>query len=290
MSTAISSSQNRQTFVSNNINDNYVKTNFPTTTNNAPGNSYWKDTFEPGITQRPTKDYSQVRLGVPASTLLTENTKDFSVNCLDKTAELIDAMPEEQRKNAEVVFLADNRPGQEGKTGHAVIRDGDKIIDPMSNASYKSAKEYFQKNPQYSEAGALKAEDVKHILDTQPGSAERKMALKDAKVPVSLQNMMVADSTPTPNPTPGPAPTPPPTQETHQDPVGPEDLPSTAREIGFAIRHPIIASKIGKVESGSTNISTNAARFATNDLGLQENDANEGSKLMHLDTRFGKLK
>lgn len=53
----------------------------------------------------------------------------------------------------------------------------------------------------------------------------------------------------------------------------------TTREIGFALRHPIIAAEIGAVSSGSTNISTNAARFATNDLGLQENASREGTEV-----------
>jgi hypothetical protein len=51
---------------------------------------------------------------------------------------------------------------------------------------------------------------------------------------------------------------------------------STTREIGFFARHPIYATKIGLVTHGSTNISTNSARFAIN-TGLPENKAMEGS-------------
>jgi hypothetical protein len=65
------------------------------------------------------------------------------------------------------------------------------------------------------------------------------------------------------------------------DPVGPGYYAAgqTTREIGFALRHPIIALAVGSVSSGSTNISTNAARFATNDLGLKETKSHEGSEV-----------
>lgn len=53
---------------------------------------------------------------------------------------------------------------------------------------------------------------------------------------------------------------------------------SKTREFGFAFRHPVIASQIGDFEHGSTNISTNAIRFSTNDLGLKENSQHEGSE------------
>lgn len=70
-------------------------------------------------------------------------------------------------------------------------------------------------------------------------------------------------------------------RETGDDPVGPGYYAAgqTSREIGFALRHPIAAFAIGSVSSGSLNISTNAVRFSTNDLGLQENDAHEGSEV-----------
>jgi RHS repeat-associated protein len=51
---------------------------------------------------------------------------------------------------------------------------------------------------------------------------------------------------------------------------------STTREIGFFLRHPIYATKIGLVTHGSTNISTNATRFSIN-TNLPENKAMEGS-------------
>jgi len=50
------------------------------------------------------------------------------------------------------------------------------------------------------------------------------------------------------------------------------------RTIGFIVRHPYIAAQIGSVAPGSTNISTNAVRFATR-IGLNENAAHEGSQV-----------
>lgn len=47
-------------------------------------------------------------------------------------------------------------------------------------------------------------------------------------------------------------------------------------ELGFALRHPVIATDIGKYKHGSTNISTNCVRFSTT-LGLNERyGANKG--------------
>lgn len=54
---------------------------------------------------------------------------------------------------------------------------------------------------------------------------------------------------------------------------------SKIRTIYFAGFFPYAALSIGKVKSGSTNISTNSVRFSTNDLGLIENNAHEGSQV-----------
>ncbi|MCG2611792.1 RHS repeat-associated core domain-containing protein [Flavobacterium sp. SM15] len=64
------------------------------------------------------------------------------------------------------------------------------------------------------------------------------------------------------------------------DPVGPGYIKAGGldRMVGFAVRHPIAASAIGSVAHGSTNISTNSARFAIN-TGLPENKAMEGSHI-----------
>ena len=51
-----------------------------------------------------------------------------------------------------------------------------------------------------------------------------------------------------------------------------------ARTFGFFLAHPILATSIGRMSSGSTNISTNAVRFSTR-LGLRENSEHEGSEV-----------
>lgn len=51
------------------------------------------------------------------------------------------------------------------------------------------------------------------------------------------------------------------------------------RTVEFGIEHPVIALEIGRFKSGTTNITTNAVRFATNDLGLKENTVKEGSQV-----------
>lgn len=68
-------------------------------------------------------------------------------------------------------------------------------------------------------------------------------------------------------------------QEVHTDPAGHYAARKRSREFGFAVRHPSAALGIGQFKSGSQNISTNAVRFATNDLGLKENDSKEGSEV-----------
>jgi len=54
---------------------------------------------------------------------------------------------------------------------------------------------------------------------------------------------------------------------------------STIRTVCFGLYYSYAAVSIGKVKSGSTNISTNAVRFSTNDLGLVENSSHEGSQV-----------
>ena len=47
--------------------------------------------------------------------------------------------------------------------------------------------------------------------------------------------------------------------------------PSLMRTAAFAVRHPIIASQIGSYQKGSSNISTNAVRFATRGTSSESN-------------------
>lgn len=55
--------------------------------------------------------------------------------------------------------------------------------------------------------------------------------------------------------------------------------PPIVREAHFILTHPVIAHAIGRARHASTNISTNAARFATNRLGLKESQTHDGSEV-----------
>ncbi|NTX04574.1 hypothetical protein [Myxococcus sp. CA040A] len=142
------------------------------------------------------------RLGAeaPATSLLTEDAKDGQVNCLDVAADWADKATPELRAKSDMVFLKDTRAGKEGESGHVVIRQGDKVLDPTTNKSYESMDAFKKAQPHYQEAGSLSASSVKRILDTKPGSPERAAALDKAKVPAELQKMMVADETSPRNP------------------------------------------------------------------------------------------
>ncbi|MCP3100468.1 hypothetical protein LZ198_16485 [Myxococcus sp. K15C18031901] len=136
------------------------------------------------------------RLGVDtqASSLLTEDVHDNKQNCLDVAADWVDKATPALRARSQAVFLEDTRPGVEGQSGHVVIRQGDKILDPTTHKSYESMEAFKKAQPHYREAGSLSANQVKSILDTRPGSPERAAALEKAKVPPELQKMMVADT------------------------------------------------------------------------------------------------
>jgi hypothetical protein len=128
-----------------------------------------------------------------ASTLLTEDAGDDQVNCLDRAVDAARALPPGERQGAELVLLADARPGAEGRTGHVVLRAGDEVIDPASNQRYASTEAYLAANPQYRETGAVAADKAIGIFDTAAGSPERARALADADVPEALRSMLVAD-------------------------------------------------------------------------------------------------
>jgi hypothetical protein len=129
----------------------------------------------------------------PASSLFTENTKDGSVNCLDKAADWVSKSSPALRGRSELVFLADSRAGAEGQTGHVVVRQGERVLDPSSGKSYDNMQAYLKEQPQYREAGSMSGTAAAKVFATEPGSPERARALADAKVSPELQRMMVAD-------------------------------------------------------------------------------------------------
>ncbi|MCP3098652.1 hypothetical protein LZ198_07155 [Myxococcus sp. K15C18031901] len=143
----------------------------------------------------PRREQFDERLGAeaPATSLLTEDTQDGQKNCLDVAADWANRATPELRAKSEMVFLDDTRAGKEGESGHVVIRQGEKILDPTTNKSYESMDDFKKAQPHYQEAGSVSARHIKDIFDTKPGSPERAAALTKAKVSPELQKMMVAD-------------------------------------------------------------------------------------------------
>ncbi|QSQ26440.1 hypothetical protein JY651_16565 [Pyxidicoccus parkwayensis] len=148
--------------------------------------------FEPG-SARPQGPAMDAQQAAPSSSLLTEDTRDAQANCLDQAADWLNNTTPELRARSELVFLKDNRPGAEGQSGHVVVRQGERVLDPTTNQSYANTQEYLKANPQYQPVGTLSGSKAAKIFSTEPGSPERQKALNDAKVSPELQKMMVAD-------------------------------------------------------------------------------------------------
>ena len=86
--------------------------------------------------------------GTEASTLLTEDAKDGNVNCLDVAADWVNKASPELRSQSEMVFLEDTRSGAEGETGHVVVRQGDRVLDPSTNKSYENMEAFQAARPE----------------------------------------------------------------------------------------------------------------------------------------------
>ncbi|MCE9666456.1 hypothetical protein LY474_01410 [Myxococcus stipitatus] len=129
----------------------------------------------------------------PASSLFTEDSKDGKVNCLDKAADFVNKSSPELQARSEMVFLNDSRKGAEGQTGHVVVRQGERVLDPSSGKSYEDMKSYLDEKPHYSEAGSIPGTTAAKVFSTKAGSPERAQALAEANVSPELQKMMVAD-------------------------------------------------------------------------------------------------
>ncbi|WNG44440.1 hypothetical protein F0U60_10210 [Archangium minus] len=131
--------------------------------------------------------------GTPTS-LLTEDSRDGKVNCLDLAADWVDKATPPLRARSELVFLKDSRPGVEGQSGHVVVRQGTRIVDPSTGKGYDNLQAFLKDKPNYQPAGTLSANAAAKIFSAPPGSAERQKAMTEARVPDALQRMMVADS------------------------------------------------------------------------------------------------
>ncbi|WP_161606598.1 annexin [Myxococcus xanthus] len=129
-----------------------------------------------------------------SSSLLTENSRDGKAYCLDVAADWAEKATPDLRSRSDMVFFKDSRPGVEGQSGHVMIRQGNSIVDPSTGKNYANLQAYLKEQPHYQPAGTLSANAAAKIFAAPPGSAERQKAITDAKVPDSLQRMMVADA------------------------------------------------------------------------------------------------
>jgi hypothetical protein len=152
----------------------------------------FESTFEAAGQKSPLSISEQS--SAPASSLLTEDTQDGQVNCLDTAADFINKSSPFIQAKSELVFLKDSRPGAEGQSGHVVVRQGQRVLDPSTGKSYEDMKSYLKEQPHYSEAGSIKGTTAAKVFATKPGSAERAEALANAKISPELQKMLVADS------------------------------------------------------------------------------------------------
>ncbi|MCP3168511.1 hypothetical protein [Myxococcus qinghaiensis] len=129
----------------------------------------------------------------PATTLLTENTRDAQRNCLDAVGDWLALATPQLRARSEVLILRDTRSGAEGTTGHAVIRQGESIFDPSTGRSYANFKE-FNAAGHYQLVHTTSGSAMQRVLSTPAGSPERQQALDAARIPAAVQNMLVADT------------------------------------------------------------------------------------------------
>jgi hypothetical protein len=128
----------------------------------------------------------------PATTLLTENTRDGQRNCLDAAGDWLALASPQIRARSEVLILSDTRPGPEGTTGHVVIRQGESVYDPVNDQTYPSFNA-FNAQGNYTIAYTAGGSAMNKILSAEPGSAERQAAIDRAKIPANVQSMLLAD-------------------------------------------------------------------------------------------------
>lgn len=168
-----------------------------TATKPAVAQRFKKDELSAGmgraLRERATRALGSTGLRAPpATSLLTENPKDAQQNCLDRAYDRLAAMTPQQRAQTDLVFLRDTRPGAEGASGHVLLRENGRFVDPLTGNSYASLAQ-FDPERVYSPAGTLAGTVAHAVLSAPPGSAARSAALE--QVPAVLRTMMVADTT-----------------------------------------------------------------------------------------------
>lgn len=140
---------------------------------------------------RETTCKESSRWDATPSTLLTEDTHDAQVNCLDIAEDYLESLSPWERMNASLVLLETRDPAKDGDVGHVVVRQGSEIIDPTSGKRYDSLDAYLNENKQYVKAGEISADDAKKIFDTPAGSPMRQAAIDQTNTN-SLENLQVA--------------------------------------------------------------------------------------------------
>ncbi|MCY1023395.1 LysM peptidoglycan-binding domain-containing protein [Pyxidicoccus sp. MSG2] len=129
----------------------------------------------------------------PATNLFTEDIRDGQRNCLDAAGDYLTMLPPAQRGRSELVLLDDRRPGM---PGHAVIRQGDSLFDPLSGQRYASLEALnASTGGEYRIGGAVNGMDALKILNAPPGSAEREAAIARSGLPEGSAGMLVAQDT-----------------------------------------------------------------------------------------------
>ncbi|MBL8952319.1 MAG: hypothetical protein JNK82_16185 [Myxococcaceae bacterium] len=133
--------------------------------------------------------------GAAATSLLTERLGDGSTNCLEHAARWVALATPALRARSELIFLRDLRPSHEGASGHVVIRQGTRVLDPATGRSHESLADCLSASPHYREAGTLSAVAAAKVFEAAPGKP-RELALAAANVSPELGAMLVADAAP----------------------------------------------------------------------------------------------
>tara|TARA_B100000609_G_scaffold189243_1_gene176088 strand:- start:18189 stop:20951 length:2763 start_codon:yes stop_codon:yes gene_type:complete len=157
----------------------------PTTQTNTPGTQATQDTNSTSsLTDAP-------------GTLATEARDDNNVNCIDRTHEMIEGMPEEERANSDVVFLRDKTNEDGNDAGHLMVRDGDgNLRDPNNPEAPARTMDELRAEGRYEpvmqdgEPVTMSAERFDTEMSKPP--AERDLS----GIPPEVANMRLADNSP----------------------------------------------------------------------------------------------
>ncbi len=97
---------------------------------------------------------------------------------------------------SELVLLEDE-VGAQGLASRAVIRQGERVLDPATGVSYDSLGAYLAENPQLREAGVIPANDAARLIKRNPGPDATELALSldgVAYLQVAPRSELIADA------------------------------------------------------------------------------------------------